>query len=192
MSPLSYSEGDSPSRFRIRSRRIPRTMGLFCLVAFVLTMRHAAAAPPPSVDEVGSHLRSRPSVCGDVTHDNAQGYKVPGRKPGSRLPWEFFLGNASHRLLGYIYSSRHPAHRVFYNKYSIKSILKETGIGDWSRLPANELDIRPDITNATLRRTFEVKPFGEQGLAQGLQEVEIYLQALNRTVPPTERFLGGT
>jgi hypothetical protein len=68
------------------------------------------------------------------------------------LPWEFFLGNASHRILGYIHGSRHPAHRVFYNKYSIKFILKEAGIGNWSLLPEDELDIRPDITNVTLRR----------------------------------------
>ena len=108
------------------------------------------------------------------------------------MPWEFFLGNASHRLFGYIYGSRHPAHRVFYNKYSIKFILKEAGIGNWSLLPEDELDIRPDITNVTLRRVFEVKPSGEQGLAEGLQEIETYLQALNRTVPPTESFLRGT
>ena len=191
MSPLNHLEDASRSCALPRSRRLRGVQGLAFLVALVLTTGHAAA-DQPSVDEVGTPLRNRPSVCGDRIHATAQGYQVPGRKPDSLLPWKFFLGNASHRLLGYIYSSRHPAHRVFYNKYSIKFILKETGIGNWALLPEDELDIRPDITNATLRRAFEVKPSGERGLAEGLQEIETYLRALNRTVPPTEWFLGGT
>jgi hypothetical protein len=36
-----------------------------------------------------------------------QGYNVPGRKPGSQMPWEFFMGNASHRLTAYMYGVNH-------------------------------------------------------------------------------------
>jgi hypothetical protein len=120
-----------------------------------------------------------------------QGCKVPGRKSGSLIPWELFLGNASHRLIAYIYGTRYPANKVYYNKDTIKNILRERGIGDWSLLPKHERELRPDITDTTTQEVFEIKPQGEKGLRDGIQEVQTYLSALNRTATLADRFSAG-
>lgn len=88
MSPLNHLEDASRSCALPRSRRLRGVQGLAFLVALVLTTGHAAA-DQPSVDEVGTPLGNRPSVCGDRLHPTAQGYQVPGRKPNSQLPWKF-------------------------------------------------------------------------------------------------------
>jgi len=165
-------------------RRYSRTAGLSRLMGTVLIMTLAglAHAEPSS---------SRPSVCGDLTSHGLQGYKVPGRKPDSQMRWELFLGNASHRLIAYIYRTRHPTHTVFYNKHSLKSILEKQDIGDWSLLLENELEMRPDILDTTTRVLFEIKPHHEQGQQEGLRKAQMYLLALNRAVSPNDRFSGG-
>jgi len=127
----------------------------------------------------------------DSNGQPVQGYNVPGRKPDSEMPWELFLGSAAHRLIAYTYRVRHPQSRGFYNKVSIARILEETGLGDVSRLLPNEINLRPDITDTTLRCVFEIKPWNERGLLEGRQEVQAYLAALNRPLPPTEGFLRG-
>lgn len=131
---------------------------------------------------------AEPSTCANIS---VQGYKVPGRKPDSQLPWEFFLGNASHRLIAYIYGTRHPANSVYYNKDSIRRILEKTGIGDTSLLSTNERELRPDITDATALTVYEIKPSTETGLQEGIQKTSTYLLALNRTLEAPTRFSAG-
>ncbi|HYH96817.1 hypothetical protein, partial [Hyalangium sp.] len=124
-----------------------------------------------------------------------QGYNVPGRNPSSQAPWEFFLGNAAHRLIAYMYGVNHPGNRVFYNTKRIIDILAETEIGDTSRLLAGERNLRPDITDVTdmtAKDVFEIKPWNAQGLQEGRQELRVYLAALNRAVAPGLLFTGGT
>ncbi|HYO54779.1 hypothetical protein [Archangium sp.] len=162
----------------------------FVLVTRLAGLAHAeppASLPPPDSTAPGS----RPSVCGNLTTQALPGYKVPGRKPNSQMPWELFLGNASHRLIAYIYGTRHPTNMVFHNKESIKRILENAGLGDSSLLPENEREIRPDITDVSARNVFEVKPHSEQGLQEGNRKVQIYLLALNRTLTPADRFSAG-
>jgi hypothetical protein len=123
-----------------------------------------------------------------------QGYNVPGRNPSSQAPWEFFLGNAAHRLIAYMYGVTHPQSRVFYNNKTIVDILTSRGIGDASRLLPQERNLRPDITDVTDRvalYVFEIKPWNDQGLLEGRQELLIYLSALNRAVAPAVLFTGG-
>ncbi len=43
-----------------------------------------------------------PSFNGESPGPSVQGYNVPGRNPNSQMPWEFFLGNAAHRLIAYL------------------------------------------------------------------------------------------
>ncbi|MFE8604450.1 hypothetical protein [Archangium violaceum] len=107
------------------------------------------------------------------------------------MPWEIFLGNASHRLIAYIYDTRYPTNVVYYNNHNIKRILREQGIGDWSLLSERERDMRPDITDVTARELFEIKPYNEKGLQEGSQEVQTYLRVLNRTVLPADVFAAG-
>jgi hypothetical protein len=108
------------------------------------------------------------------------------------MPWEFFLGSAAHRLIAYMYEVEHSQIIGFYNKVPIAKILEEMGMGDLSRLLPGEGNLRPDITNTTFRRVFEIKPWNDRGLKEGRQKVREYLAALSRVVPPGEGFLPGT
>ncbi|MCY1081870.1 hypothetical protein [Archangium lansingense] len=107
------------------------------------------------------------------------------------MPWNLFLGNASHRLIAYIYGTRYPTSVVFYNNTSIKPILDRTGMGDSSLLPEHELKMRPDITDTTALVVFEIKPSSETGLQDGIQKIQTYLLALNRTVTLADKFSAG-
>ncbi|KFA94807.1 hypothetical protein Q664_00090 [Archangium violaceum Cb vi76] len=52
--------------------------------------------------------------------------------------------------------------------------------------------MRPDITDAGTSTIFEVKPHNEKGLQDGIQKIQTYLLALNRTImTPARRFSGG-
>ncbi|PTL82080.1 hypothetical protein DAT35_19960 [Vitiosangium sp. GDMCC 1.1324] len=133
-----------------------------------------------------------PASGGELKGPAVQGYNVPGRKPDSQMPWEFFLGNASHRLIAFMYGVNHPVSRAYYNSKSIKLILDETEVGDSSLLCSDERDIRPDITDVTLWRLFEIKPWNGQALREGREEARKYLAALNRTILVGKRFTGGT
>lgn len=176
--------------------RYSRTRNLSSLVGLALVMAWAglaSAAPPvpPSPPE-NTAPGSRPSVCENLSTQSLQGYKVPGRKPGSQVPWELFLGNASHRLIAYIYVTRYPTNNVYSNNTNIKTILEDTGLGDWSLLSENERAMRPDITDTGALYLFEIKPHHEKGLQEGLQKLQTYLLALNRTImTPGNRFSGG-
>jgi hypothetical protein len=166
------------------TRDMSRLLGLLLVTAFA----GLASAEPPNETPPGT----RPSFCEHLSTQALQGYKVPGRKPDSQVPWDFFLGNASHRLMAYIYGTRHPTNAVYYNNTSIQRILRAQRIGDFSLLSKDERELRPDITDATALKVFEIKPYGERGLEEGTREVQTYLLALNRTVLPTERFSAGT
>jgi hypothetical protein len=160
---------------------------LVTLLAGVAFAEPPAPSPVPDKPVEGS----RPSVCGNPAPQALQGYKAPGRKPDSQVPWELFLGNASHRLIAYIYGTRYPTNTVFYNNTPIKRILDRTGLGDPSLLPEIERELRPDITDASARVIFEIKPQGENGLQEGIRELQTYLLALNRTLTPDTGFLAG-
>lgn len=132
-----------------------------------------------------------PATGGQPSGPAVQGYNVPGRNPNSQVPWEFFLGNAAHRLIAYVYGVNHPNNEVFYNTKTLVDILKRGGIGDPSRLPQHERNLRPDIADAFLRSLFEIKPWNDQGLQEGRQELQTYLAALNKAVLMGRPFMGG-
>lgn len=136
-----------------------------------------------------------PETGGEPTEPTVRGYIVPGRKPGSEMPWEFFLGNAAHRLIAYMYKANHPGGRVYCNTETILNILRIARVGDVSRLLPEERILRPDITDITdvaSPYVFEIKPWNEQGLQEGRRDVRFYLAVLNRAVAPETCFLGGT
>lgn len=145
--------------------------------------------PPPPIQLAAMSDGSTPS--GGSTGQPLQGYNVPGRRPDSQMPWEFFLGNAAHRLIGYMYGVNHPSNRVFYNQESLFGILSKMDIGNPGRLPPHESTLRPDITDVTAACLFEIKPWNAQGLQEGRQEVGIYLAALNRAAAPEMNFVAG-
>ncbi len=129
---------------------------------------------------------------GQATDRAVRSYNVPGRNPDSRMPWEFFLGNASHRLIAYMYGVNHPESAVYYNTKAIKTIIDELRIGDASLLLPNEREMRPDITDVSNLVLFEIKPWGERALREGREEARRYLAALNRTLLTGRPFTGGT
>src|SRR4051812_35846060 len=75
-----------------------------------------------------------PPASGESSTQAVQGYNVPGRNPDSQAPWEFFLGNAAHRLIAYMYGVNRPQSRAFFNTKTIVAILQAERIGDISRL----------------------------------------------------------
>jgi hypothetical protein len=133
-----------------------------------------------------------PAAGGEASGPAAQGYTVPGRNPDSRMPWQLFLGGASHRLIAYMYGVNHPESRAYYNNRSIQFILENAKLGDTSLLLPNEGKKCPDITDVTRRVLFEIKPWHEQGLREGREEARTYLTALNRTILAGDPFTGGT
>lgn len=132
-----------------------------------------------------------PPAGAEPTGSAVRGYNVPGRNPDSQMPWEFFLGNAAHRMIAYIYGVRHPGNQAYYNTETLYAILQDSAIGDLSRLLPDERNIRPDITDITLRSLFEIKPWNEQGLQDGREDARMYMAALNRVVLVGRPFTGG-
>ena len=181
-----------PTRPPVRARsQHGRELAILLLLAI---LAGCATTTRPGTRRSSGHplrLSTNPTTLGDSTSQPAQGYNVPGRKPDSEMPWELFLGSAAHRIIAYSYRVRHPQSRGFYNKVPIARILEETGLGNVSRLRQNEVNLRPDITDTTLRRVFEIKPWNDRGLMEGRQDVQAYLVALNRPLTPNEGFLRG-
>ncbi|HYO58989.1 hypothetical protein [Archangium sp.] len=133
-----------------------------------------------------------PAAGGESPGPAVQGYNVPGRNPDSQMPWEFFLGNASHRLIAYMYGVNHPDSVAYYNTKPIEAIVDDMGFGDASRLRPDERKICPDITDVSRLVLFEIKPWNERALQEGREEARKYLAALNRTILVGKRFTGGT
>ncbi|HYO72713.1 MAG TPA: hypothetical protein VEU33_42225 [Archangium sp.] len=168
------------------------------LVSWVLigcattSSRHASPAWTAEVPRCLLAMSDGPAPVDAPSGPAVRGYNVPGRNPDSRMPWEFFLGNAAHRLIAYIYGVNHPGNQVYYNVETIKLILEQARIGDTSRLLPGEHNLRPDITDTSSRSLFEIKPWNDQGLQEGRQEAQTYLAALNRAVRVGRPFAGGT
>lgn len=156
-----------------------------------IASRSPSSSGPPSRLRLLA-MSDGPSMGGEPTGQPPQGYNVPGRNPNSQMPWEFFLGNAAHRLVGYMYGVNHPSNRVFYNQETLFGILSKLDIGDASRLLPTERSLRPDITDVSAAFLFEIKPWNQQGLQEGRQEVKTYLTALNRAAAPDMSFAAGT
>ncbi|WP_375766994.1 hypothetical protein NR798_35705 [Archangium gephyra] len=136
-------------------------------------------------------MSDSPAVGGGPSGPVLQGYDVPGRNPDSQMPWRFFLGNAAHRLIAYMYGVNHPGSQTYYNTDTIYSIVRDARLGDTSRLLPNERALRPDITDVTALYVFEIKTWHDQSLQEGRQEVRTYLAALNRVAAPDMLFSGG-
>jgi hypothetical protein len=98
------------------------------------------------------------------------------------MPWAFFLGHAAHRLIAFMYGVNHPGNEAYFNKETLLAILEKARLGDPTRLLPNERNLRPDITDVSIRILFEIKPWNEQGLHEGRQEARTYLEALNRAI----------
>lgn len=128
---------------------------------------------------------------GEPSGPVVRGYSVPGRNPDSEEPYKFFLGNAAHRLITFMYGVNYPESEAYYNTVTIKIVLGRARIGDASRLRPGEPELRPDITDATRRILFEIKPWNDRGLEEGRQEARTYLEALNRGVLIGRPFVGG-
>ena len=136
-------------------------------------------------------LSSGPIEGGDPFGQAMQGYNVPGRSPDSEMPWEFFLGNAAHRLIAYMYRVRNPDNRVFFNSKTTLEIIREARLGDESKLLSGEKELRPDITDVVKLAVFEIKPWNDQGLQTGRLKLQLYLAALNRPLLMGKPFTGG-
>jgi hypothetical protein len=132
-----------------------------------------------------------PTTGGESSGPELRGYNVPGRNLDSQMPWEFFLGNAAHRLIAYMYGVNHPDREIYYNTKTISDILDKARLGNVASLLPGESNLRPDITDVFSRCLFEIKPWNEQGLQEGRLEAQTYLTALNRALLGGRPFTGG-
>ncbi|MFY0562907.1 hypothetical protein ACN28E_03600 [Archangium lansingense] len=76
------------TRWLPSARELPRLVGLALFTLFA-GLASADLSPPSPPGNTASG--SRPSVCENLSAQALQGYKVPGRKPDSQVPWELFL-----------------------------------------------------------------------------------------------------
>jgi hypothetical protein len=182
------------SNLRPVRAKLESSVAMAHILALLLSSGCATAVHPPTALSPGSMAwtNSLNTGCEEPPGQPLQGHSVPGRKPDSEMPWELFLGNAAHRLIAYMYSVNHPGNQGFYNKDTLAAILRQSGLGDPSRLLPNERELRPDITDTTPRVLFEIKPWNDRGLLEGRQKAQTYLAALNRATSPNRRFSGGT
>ncbi|WP_395853051.1 hypothetical protein [Cystobacter fuscus] len=119
-------------------------------------------------------------------------YKLPGRKPDSREPWDAFLGKAAHFAIGRQYRVQHPNNVVFLDTVDLSTIVKSGELGDPERLSKFVRRLRPDITDTEALVLFEVKPDNEEGREEGREQAGRYLAALNEAVEPDKKLVGGT
>jgi hypothetical protein len=118
--------------------------------------------------------------------------KLPGRPPDSKESWGAFLGKAAHYAIGMEYGARHPLRDVFLNNDSLARIVEEGKLGNSKRLSELVRRLCPDITDATARVLFEIKPDNEKSRAEGREQAGRYLAALNEAVDPDKKLTGGT
>ncbi len=119
-------------------------------------------------------------------------YRLPGRMPGSREPWDAFLGRAAHFAIGRQYSVQHPTHVVFLDTVNLFTIVEKGKLGNPERLSEFVRLLRPDITDTRTLVLFEVKPDNEEGRKEGRSQAGRYLAALNEPVEPDKKLEGGT
>ncbi|WP_245591617.1 hypothetical protein [Cystobacter fuscus] len=119
-------------------------------------------------------------------------FKLPGRKPDSREPWDAFLGKAAHFTIGMQYLVQYPTNTVFLDTIDLSTIMKNGKLGDPKRLSKFVRLLRPDITDTNALVLFEVKPDNEEGREEGREQAGRYLAALNEAVNPDKKLKGGT
>lgn len=112
-----------------------------------------------------------------VDHPSApEGYTVDGR-PG-RMPYQFHMGYAAHRVIAEYYRDTHRPNVVVDNYTSIRKIVEDAG-GTVALVNPYEGNLRPDIADLDAPCIFEIKPHGDQNLIEGKQKVQRYLGAIN-------------
>ncbi|EPX64028.1 hypothetical protein D187_005161 [Cystobacter fuscus DSM 2262] len=119
-------------------------------------------------------------------------FKLPGRKPDSREPWDAFLGKAAHLAIGKQYLVQYPSRTVFLDPDDLSTIVGEGKLGNPKRLSKFVRLLRPDITDTSALVLFEIKPDNEEGREEGREQVGRYLAALNEAVNPDKKLKGGT
>lgn len=121
-------------------------------------------------------------------------YTLPDRR--ANQPFSFFLGAAAHVAIAYHYHLRHQRHDTYFNVHTLGAILRRSGRGNPALLLPDERNLRPDITNATTREVFEIKPGLERSdeterREEGRQQLQGYLGGLNRAAPENRPFRAG-
>jgi RHS repeat-associated protein len=114
-------------------------------------------------------------------------FEAPGR-PGEQPFW-FFLGHAAHWIIArdYKHARASMPNKVFTNTVPVKTILKESRIGDHTALTEREAAIRPDVTDTHDGVVGEIKPDTALGRQKGREQLAEQLAALNKTLKDTDQ-----
>ncbi|MBD2504728.1 hypothetical protein [Anabaena azotica] len=96
--------------------------------------------------------------------------------PPKNQPIPFYIGNEAHSGIAAQYLANHSGDVVFTNFITISTILntfRRMGLNPQiSALAQSDLNLKPDILNASRRHLYEIKPESSQNLA--LSEAQIY------------------
>jgi hypothetical protein len=174
---------------RSRARLNSLLAGLLVATLAGCGTTRAGGLPAPS--DCSTSPRFLPAPCAQPPQRPPPGYLFPGRNPDSKMPWELYLGHAAHRIISYKYGLDHPDNKIFYNTETLQNILEEIRMENPAHLLPGEGHLRPDITDTTALRLYEVKPWNDEGLKEGRKQARQYLTILNRGVPPHRQFSGG-
>lgn len=98
----------------------------------------------------------------------------PGNwNPPGNQPIPFYIGNEAHVAIALRYVTLHAGQQVFTNTVPFSSILGQIPGANRRGVSQEQLALRPDIANITLRQLYEVKPVASAGQAEA--QLNIYL-----------------
>jgi hypothetical protein len=98
----------------------------------------------------------------------------PGNwNPPGNQPIPFYVGNEAHVAIALQYVVAHAGQQVFTNSVPFSSILGQIRGANRRALSTDQLSLRPDIANLTMRQLYEIKPVA--GAAQAETQLNLYL-----------------
>jgi hypothetical protein len=96
----------------------------------------------------------------------------PWQPPGNQ-PIPFYIGNQAHDRIAARYMSVHRGQTVVDNTVPFSTILRRMAGARVAAVGPQELAMRPDITNLTLKHVYEIKPAAQVAEAQA--KLSLYL-----------------
>jgi Domain of unknown function (DUF4157) len=98
----------------------------------------------------------------------------PGNwNPPGNQPIPFYIGNEAHVAIALQYVALHAGQQVFTNSIPFSTIFGQIPGANRRGLTPEQLAMRPDIANLTMRQLYEIKPIAAAGQAEA--QLNIYL-----------------
>ena len=163
----------SPSTFHELSQWLPQVPAAE-QSAVVLHVARAAGkqAEERTIEGMMAAMQSGEEMRGATAAAMQSVPRGPWKPPGGE-PIPLYIGNQAHEGIAFYYQELHRGELVFANFDPISRILGEMLGANVGAVGKDQLALRPDITNVTLRELYEVKPLG--AAAEAATELALYL-----------------